>query len=522
MGKWDSLLGMYPGPRGAYLAEQVATNPRVRAALEAAEMTGTENRVLAEVAGQFEVPSAPRRAVEVPMPGRPRTDEQIVRDSVGEELGPFYREAPAQQVDDAFERLGRTEGGEDLVGRLEASGPRPLYSFDLSPAARDQQMIAGRNFHLFPGPRFPDGELTALAGDMPVGGGYRAEFGPGDAGPPALGSGGWGSGSSRDLIPAGFGGEGVPVGGPRGSGTVVPESRELSTFVRPRPALEGPIPRRIETTAPGPVVRRLEAPGVAEERAAMQALEDAVNADNGRLNPARLRRGQAASSQSQSAAGGRGGRGGGSGPPPGSPPPRGQSPSGQPAGRGKRALAAAAAGAAGVGTGIYLMTPPRGKTAATPDAAPTGASTADLAAEQSPPPAVMTQEPEEIDYSAMAREKIRQANEIQLREGRITPESAKLTREADALYQRAADQRRQGGGKPIMPSEQSNAQTSAVRAMGQRQVRDNPGEDYHSQARRLMGRMNAGEFRSPAEYAAAKQEVNRLFALGDEQRNARR
>ena len=127
-----------------------------------------------------------------------------------------------------------------------------------------------------------------------------------------------------------------------------------------------------------------------------------------------------------------------------------------------------------------------------------------------------------VDYSSMARDKIRQANEIQRREGRVTPESAALTREADALYRRSADERSAGRGQPIMPSEQANAQTSAVRAEGQRQIRDNPGADYHSQARRLMGRMNSGEFRSPAEHSAAKREVDRLFALGDAQRNSRR
>jgi hypothetical protein len=95
-------------------------------------------------------------------------------------------------------------------------------------------------------------------------------------------------------------------------------------------------------------------------------------------------------------------------------------------------------------------------------------STADLAAESSPPPSVMTEDPIMIDYSQMARDKIRQANEIQLREGRITPESAALSREADSLYQRAAEERRRGNHPGIMPVEQQNEQTSAIRARQRR------------------------------------------------------
>jgi hypothetical protein len=81
---------------------------------------------------------------------------------------------------------------------------------------------------------------------------------------------------------------------------------------------------------------------------------------------------------------------------------------------------------------------------------------------------VRVEEPVVIDYSQMARDKIRQANEIQLREGRITPESAALSREADALYQRAADERRKGNHPPIMPVEMQNEQTSAIRARQRR------------------------------------------------------
>jgi hypothetical protein len=118
-----------------------------------------------------------------------------------------------------------------------------------------------------------------------------------------------------------------------------------------------------------------------------------------------------------------------------------------------------------------IMRPPQAYSAPRPmvpdiTRRPAPMSTADLAAETSPPPVVET--PAQIDYAQMARDKIRQANEIQLREGRITPESAALSREADALYQRAAEERRRGNHAPIMPVEMQNEQTSAIRARQRR------------------------------------------------------
>jgi hypothetical protein len=518
--------------------------------------------------------------------GRPRTDEQIVRGSVSEELGPFFREAPMEQVDDAFTALGRTDGGEDLIRRLEASGPRAEYSIDLpgdtravtqadtsvpptfrtrdirrahsqardnwpapydasaeeimdpayfasfSPAEQrvlrelsendwlgfdypSQAMNAvltpgsPSSWEMSPGLRAARGELISpRARPITEGGqGYSvSDLPPGTpAGPPPRG------------FPAPFAEpRGLVPQGPRGlvpqERGLIPRRRELSVpgeslgdaplrlegpeqlrLEGPRqPRLEGPEQLRIE----GPQRARIEGPGVSAERNAMDDLAAAVDADAARRRVPRDGDFRLSPAQRQAAMGVGG------------------------------ALAAAA------GAGVALRSGELGDSEAmgaepkpyrpVPNVMRPPRTTADLAAEQNPPPSVMTQEPEVVDYSAMARDKIRQANEIQRREGRVTPESAALTREADALYRRSADERSAGRGQPIMPSEQANAQTSAVRAEGQRQIRDNPGEDYHSQARRLMGRMNSGEFRSPAEYSAAKREVDRLFALGDAQRNSRR
>ncbi len=280
------------------------------------------------------------------------------------------------------------------------------------------------------------------------------------------------------MIPFGVRGGGAPVGGPRGSGVTVPGPTGLSTQVTPRPALPGRGPRRLETTAgvpEGPVnprqataadatrrpTPRLESPDVVTERRAMEALEDAVNAD--RVRPRGPQESMLDRARQRASDVIRG--------------------------------SALPATAAVLGTAAYQLlqdganrmpeaesaqdeyTPvpnitsqPQAYSAPRPmvpnvTRPPRAFSTADLAAETSPPPGVAVQDESiTMDYSQMARDKIRQANEIQLREGRITPESAALTREADALYQRAADARREGFHPPIMPVEMQNQETSAIRA----------------------------------------------------------
>jgi hypothetical protein len=118
-------------PRATYLRSRLQNEEFARAAQAAAD-AGEEFKFLTRAA--YEMPP-PRATTDQVMEGlgfeRPRTDEQIVRGSVADELGPFFREAPMEQVDDAFTALGRTDGGEDLIGRLEASAPRAEYSIPL-------------------------------------------------------------------------------------------------------------------------------------------------------------------------------------------------------------------------------------------------------------------------------------------------------------------------------------------------------------------------------------------------------
>jgi hypothetical protein len=420
--------------RTSYIAQEAASNPRLQALLAEAATSDTPNRVFARISAEFEPPAMDRAAMaygERGMPGR-RSVEQAARDGVAEELGPFFREAPMEQVEDAQSLLGPTLGGEDLVSRLEGMTPRPLYALD-------------------------------LPGDTSVRSQMDATYGP-FAFPP----------ENRGLIVQG--GRGVPVGGPTGSGVIVPGPTGLSTRVTPRQRIPGPPQRRVGTTAGVPVgevtprsnprsapeaPRRLESPDAQAERHGMEDLAESVAADEAaerirRFDRTNLREGV-----------------------------RGEMDRARKVAEDvvRRSAIPVAAGAAGIAAWNALQdndagvdpsvaaTPPQSQPRRmVPDVTskPKPFSTADLAAESSPPPSVTTAEPIMIDYSQMARDKIRQANEIQLREGRITPESAALSREADALYQRAAEERRRGNHPGIMPVEQQNEQTSAIRARQRR------------------------------------------------------
>lgn len=281
--------------------------------------------------------------------------------------------------------------------------------------------------------------------------------------------------SPTGMIPYGVRGPGTPVGGPTGSGTIVPPPTGLTTQVQPRLQLPEPprrlpepqrrlpepprklpapqralsVPERVPQDAP-PL--RLESPDALADRRAMDELSEAVAADEA---AARMAHSQSPNGRLERAR--------------------------QVAERVVRKSAIPAA-AAGVGGAAWTLMQEDADAPAVdagepvaprmvPDVTrkPKPFSTADLAAETSPPPSVAVQdEPITLDYAQMARDKIRQANEIQLREGRITPESAALTREADALYQKAAEARRTGFHPPIMPVEQQNEQTSAIRARQRR------------------------------------------------------
>jgi hypothetical protein len=365
---------------------------------------------------------------------------------VAEELGPYFREAPMAQVNDAQSLLNPTMGGEDLIARLEGMTPKPQYMYDLLPDTSMQfelsDLTPGQMAAMNP-PRAPEPDLMAA---------FRGDFE-----------------RQGDRLAA-----------------------EMSALGDDVAAQAAPPPPKAAPPAP-----TLDAEGRAYLRAAMDRAHprgaDYLRGDIGLPDLRGPRALDDIEVPTRS--------------------PRGADPS-RPrvSDNARRAAAAAGIGALGVAANLGM----RQVVDQIPGGTTRGSSTADLAAETSPPPSVTTQEPAPIDYAQMARDKIRQANEIQLREGRITPESAALSREADALYLRAAEGRRAGNQPPIMPVEQQNAQTSAIRAR-----RGPEGADPRSAARRIMADLNAGRL-PPAQRAAAQAEMQRLYRMADQYDNARR
>jgi hypothetical protein len=185
----------------------------------------------------------------------------------------------------------------------------------------------------------------------------------------------------------------------------------------------------------------------------------------------------------------------------------------------------------GAGVGVSQLVPEEGyKT--TPKAA-AESTTADLVAETRPAPKVeatpevpkpqVKQGPP--DYSAQARQLIARANDIQREAGRQTPESIALIKEADNLYRLAAEGRSKGTQPAIMPVEKQNRQTSSIQRNAQQQIAQNQGSDYRSQARRMMAELNSRSSQgniSQGEYSAMKRRIDQLFALADQEDNARR
>jgi hypothetical protein len=192
------------------------------------------------------------------------------------------------------------------------------------------------------------------------------------------------------------------------------------------------------------------------------------------------------------------------------------------------------AGGLGLGIGLSQMMPEDAfKTPPASGAAPKNSTTADLAAESRPAPKVeVTEETPQPtvkqgppDYSAQARQLIARANDIQRQAGRQTPESIALINQANRLYEMAAEGRRNGSQPAIMPVEQQNQQTSSIQRNAQEQVAQNQGTDYRSQARRMMAELNIRSSQgniSSAEYSAMKRRIDELFALADQEDNARR
>gem|GEM_PF-5522204 len=162
-----------------------------------------------------------------------------------------------------------------------------------------------------------------------------------------------------------------------------------------------------------------------------------------------------------------------------------------------------------------------------------GSGTADLAEESRPAPKVEatpdvpkpTVKQGQPDYAAQARQLIARANDIQRQAGRQTPESIALINEANRLYELAAEGRRSGSQPAIMPVEQQNQQTSSIQRDARQQITQNQGDDYRSQARRMMAELNIRSSQgniSASEYSAMKRRIDELFALADKQDTSRR
>lgn len=318
------------------------------------------------------------------------------------------------------------------------------------------------------------------------------------------------------LIPYGSRGPGVTVGGPTGSGVVVPESTALSTRVVPRIGIPGPVAspvtdlstdvllRRLGTTAGVPVypqtlARRLSNIDALDD-VPVRSADDAVRIVD-EVRPLRDRIGDYVNPRT--------------------------------------AAAVAGIGAAGayLGSRMFpLLYGNRPDDEIVPDitSKPRPFSTADLAAETSPPPSVTTLEEPPLTLADQARQKIRQANEIQLRERRITPESAALSREADALYQQAAEARRAGREPGIMPVAEQDAMTGFDAIRAGRPVTpagiEFPAQDseptaaeYWQMAEQARAQLNQAHRRgaSPQEIAALRSEHRRLLDLYDNRRNRR-
>lgn len=451
-------------------------DPALRARIQAAADAGDRMALLKILSENTNLTTAPKaRSQDMPydMPPASRDpvsfDERVARDpninNAVSELG--MQDAPVAQKLDAYRQIVEADGADNFIDRLASYTVRPEYSLDLLPNNR-----------------------PLFSADTGLGGGGSAmDVMPGAAVPSSGGG----------LIVQG--GRGVPVGGPTGSGVAVPQSTALSTQVTPRAALPGRGPRRLETTAGVPQgavdprrataadattrpVPRLESPDVVGERRAMERLEDAVEADAATARAARAeanRPGAAAERARKRAS------------------------------DIVRATAIpVAAGAAGVVLNSMRgpsMTESEASSAprrAVPDVTrpPRAFSTADLAAETSPPPSVQTEGPAPLSPRNQAQELIRKLNLMRREAGGEVPEAPAMQREINRLM--------------AMSNQTLAAASRGEVATG--------GGDYHMQAARLMAQLNDMRRRAGGEVPQARQmmaEITRLQRLGDEQRNAR-
>jgi hypothetical protein len=311
------------------------------------------------------------------------------------------------------------------------------------------------------------------------------------------------------LIPQG--GRGVPVGGPTGSGVLMPESRALSTEVTPQPRLPGPPQRALpappeQLRLPGPAQRALPAPRSPD----LPPGGSAVDFDDPALADFLRSQGQP--------------------PPPRRPaggadfgvPERRPLPPGEPRAVGQadvlsRRRRAAGTGAAGVAgaLGVRLAMEPNSLgdgEAGLPDAdmaepADDPMATADLAAEQNPPPQVEVRE-EPLDAREQAHALMKELNMRRRQAGGEIPEAPQMIRQIETLLAQADD-----AGNARMRQTMDGGPPSAAGP-----------QDYHGQARDLIAQVNMmyrqGMTPNSPEAQRVMQEVRRLQSMGDAQRNA--
>ncbi len=410
------------GRRAAYIAETAATDTKLQAALAEAARSG-DGRAFGRISAAFEPPPMDRAAIaygERGTPGR-RSVEQAARDGVVEELGPFFREAPMEQVNDAQSLLGPTMGGEDLVKRLEGMTPRPEYAWNLpgnnSPAFQLTDLTFGQRAAMNP-PRAMDPDVMA---------GFRANFEQrGDA----------------------LASEMQSLAGDIAAGRQVPGAPVGDAFTqRLADGRSGP--------SGGPTAQRAmdDLRGPSDDAARL--------ADDIEVPPRK---------------------------------PRG-APESKPRISENARTAAKAAAVGGLGAAAYYGMQGLGPTNTQK---PAGASTADLAAETSPPPSVMTQEPAPISPRDQAHALQKQLNAMRAKAGGEVPEAAAMRKEIQRLFDMSDSQTNTAARKGVAPQ----------------------GADPLSGARRILADLNAGRI-PPAQRAQAQAEMQRLYRQADEQANAK-
>ena len=302
------------------------------------------------------------------------------------------------------------------------------------------------------------------------------------------------------------GGPGVPVGGPTGSGVLMPESRALSTEVIPQPRLPGPPQPRLtderrgmipyQRSGPaGPVGDPYDARFATRESMDLPPGGSAVDFDDPALADFLRSQGQP--------------------PPPRRPAPPPRRPAPSPNGNAGRRAAGIGAGVLVGAAGARLAMEPNSLgdgEAGLPDApmaepAADPMATADLAAEQTPPPQVEVRE-EPLDAREQAHALMKELNMRRRQAGGEIPEAPQMIRQIETLLSQADD-----AGNARMRQTMDGGPPSA----------SGP-QDYHGQARDLIAQVNMmyrqGMTPNSPEVQRVMQDVRRLQSMGDAQRNA--